>query len=243
MLTAGFRCAPDTAPMNRMIAITMDVGRVLPLSGVVFVVLAVLAVVVLGGDTPGNDAAAAEVFSFYDAHTVRQAIAAFVFAVSVPFLVFFGVSLATTAWPESADRLRPSFGTMATPGALGSQAGVAARFWRFPPDPLQPESPLASAPSARAKWIHAETSSAAWPPSSSGPGHRPLLRRRHGFESRWGHPARPHAPRPPVTVRSPANPYRRCRAVRPGRVQCPPRSAASPPGCPRPAPPSLPLAR
>jgi hypothetical protein len=82
----------------------MDVRRVLPLSGVVFVILAVLAVVVLGGDTPSNDASGAEVLSFYDAHTVRQAIAAFVFAVSVPFLVFFGVSLATAAWPEGADR-------------------------------------------------------------------------------------------------------------------------------------------
>ena len=28
MLTAGFRCAPDTAPMNRMIAITMSPGAV-----------------------------------------------------------------------------------------------------------------------------------------------------------------------------------------------------------------------
>jgi hypothetical protein len=78
----------------------MDTRRALPLSGVVFVVLAVLAVVVLGGDTPSNDASAAEVASFYDAHSVRQGVAAFVFAVSVPFLVFFGVSIATSAWPE-----------------------------------------------------------------------------------------------------------------------------------------------
>ena len=82
----------------------MDTKRALPLSGVVFVVLAVLAVVVLGGDTPSNDASAAEVLSFYDAHSVRQGIAAFVLAVSVPFLVFFGVSIATAAWPEGADR-------------------------------------------------------------------------------------------------------------------------------------------
>jgi hypothetical protein len=81
----------------------MDTRRALPLSGVVFVVLAVLGVVVLGGDTPSNDASAAEVLSFYDAHSVRQGVAAFVLAVSVPFLVFFGVSLATAAWPEGED--------------------------------------------------------------------------------------------------------------------------------------------
>ena len=28
MLTAGFRCAPDTLPMNRMIAITISPGAV-----------------------------------------------------------------------------------------------------------------------------------------------------------------------------------------------------------------------
>jgi hypothetical protein len=81
----------------------MDTRRALPLSGVVFVVLAVLGVVVLGGDTPSNDASAAEVLSFYDAHNVRQGVAAFVLAASVPFLVFFGVSIATAAWPEGGD--------------------------------------------------------------------------------------------------------------------------------------------
>jgi hypothetical protein len=82
----------------------MDARRVLPLSGVVFVVLAVLAIVAIGGDTPANDASAAEVLSFYDAHTVRQGVASFVFALSAPFVVFFGVSLATKAWPEGTDR-------------------------------------------------------------------------------------------------------------------------------------------
>jgi hypothetical protein len=83
----------------------MDVRRVLPLSGVVFVVLAVGAVVGLGGDTPSEGASAAEVLSFYDEHSVRQGIAAFVFAASVPFLVFFAVSLAATVpWSEGAER-------------------------------------------------------------------------------------------------------------------------------------------
>jgi hypothetical protein len=59
----------------------------------------------LGGDTPSEGASAAEVLSFYDEHSVRQGIAAFVFAASVPFLVFFAVSLAATVpWSEGAER-------------------------------------------------------------------------------------------------------------------------------------------
>lgn len=68
----------------------------LPLSGIVFVVLALLAVVGLGGSTPDSDASGAKVLSFYDAHTARQSIAAFVLAASVPFIVAFAATLATT---------------------------------------------------------------------------------------------------------------------------------------------------
>ena len=71
----------------------MEPRRVLPLSGVAFVVIALVAIVGLGGDTPSNDASAAEVADFYSAHSTRNAIAAFVLAVSIPFLVVFGVAL------------------------------------------------------------------------------------------------------------------------------------------------------
>jgi hypothetical protein len=70
-------------------------ARWLPLSGIVFVVLGLLAVVVFGGSTPDTDASAAKVASFYDAHMGRQAIAAFLLAASAPFLVLFGVQLST----------------------------------------------------------------------------------------------------------------------------------------------------
>jgi hypothetical protein len=76
----------------------------LPLSGIVFVVLALVAVVGIGGSTPGSDASAAKVLSFYDEHTVRQGVAAFILAASVPFLVAFGASLATALWPREADK-------------------------------------------------------------------------------------------------------------------------------------------
>jgi hypothetical protein len=82
----------------------MELKRLLPLSGIVFVVLTVLAIVVLGGNTPDTDASASKVLSFYDTHTVREEVGVFVLAASAPFLVFFGVSLATALSPTDAGR-------------------------------------------------------------------------------------------------------------------------------------------
>ena len=72
-------------------------SRLMPLSGVAFVVVGLLAVVALGGSTPDTSSTGAEVQSFYADNDVRQAIAAFVLALSVLFLVLFAVSLATDA--------------------------------------------------------------------------------------------------------------------------------------------------
>lgn len=82
----------------------MDVRRLLPLSGVVFVVLALIAVIGLGGDTPDTDAPVAEVASYYDDNAVRQAVGAFLLAVSVPFLVFFAASIAIRLGRPPEDR-------------------------------------------------------------------------------------------------------------------------------------------
>lgn len=80
----------------------MELRRLLPLSGIVFVVLAVLAVVVLGRDTPASNAPGEEVRSYFDAHDVREAIGAFVLAASVPFLVCFAATLASSVWSDEA---------------------------------------------------------------------------------------------------------------------------------------------
>ena len=82
----------------------MDVRRLLPLSGVVFVVLALVAVIGLGGDTPDSDAPASEVASYYQDHSARQAAAAFLLAVAVPFLVFFAASIAVRVRRPAEDR-------------------------------------------------------------------------------------------------------------------------------------------
>jgi hypothetical protein len=73
----------------------MDIRRWLPLSGVVFVVLALVAVIGLGGDTPESNAPGSEVLSFYDDNQVRQAVGAFVLVASLPFLLLFAACIAS----------------------------------------------------------------------------------------------------------------------------------------------------
>jgi hypothetical protein len=72
----------------------VDVRRLLPLSGIVFVVLLVVDIVALGGDTPESKASAADVSAFYGDENVRQGIAAFLLAATAPFLVLFASALA-----------------------------------------------------------------------------------------------------------------------------------------------------
>jgi hypothetical protein len=100
----------------------MDVKRLLPLSGAVFVALVVVAVAVLGGSTPSSDSSAAEIASFYDDETIRQGITAFVLAASVPFLVLFGIGLAGAAASRETARsfweLVLIAGTVLTGGAV-----------------------------------------------------------------------------------------------------------------------------
>lgn len=72
----------------------MTSQKLLPLSGIVFVVSTLVTVIAIGGSTPDTDESAQKIFSYYDAHNGRQILAAFLIAAAVPFLVFFGVSLA-----------------------------------------------------------------------------------------------------------------------------------------------------
>ena len=72
-------------------------SRWLPLSGVVFVVLMLVVIVGFSGDTPGTDDSAAEIASFYDDESVRQGVAAFLLAATVPFLLLFSTTLAGLA--------------------------------------------------------------------------------------------------------------------------------------------------
>ena len=79
----------------------MDVRRLLPLGGLVFVVVALVAVIALAGDVPESTAPGAEVASFYDDEQTTQVISAFLWVASIPFLVFFAV--AVSAFARSAE--------------------------------------------------------------------------------------------------------------------------------------------
>jgi hypothetical protein len=98
--------------------------RLLCLSGAVFVILTVLAIVVLGGDTPSDGASAAKVASFYDAHQHRQVAAAFVLATALPFLVIFGAVLALALWPAESRR-RPVWQVVLFGGTVLAAAAFA----------------------------------------------------------------------------------------------------------------------
>lgn len=69
--------------------------RLLALSGIAFVGLALAGVVGVGGSTPGTKASGEELASFYGDHALRQGIASFLLAVAALFVVLFGIGLAT----------------------------------------------------------------------------------------------------------------------------------------------------
>ena len=81
----------------------MALQRLMPLSGVVFVVLGLIAVVAVGGDSPDTDDPAAEVAAFYADHTGRQAAAAFLLAIAVPFVIFFAAGIAARTRDAAGD--------------------------------------------------------------------------------------------------------------------------------------------
>ncbi len=99
----------------------MDAKRWLPLGGVVFVVLVLVSVVGIGGDTPESNASGAEVLSFYDDEQLRQAIAAFIFVAATPFLIFFAASLSAAG----GTRARGTWDAVLVGGSVMTSAIIA----------------------------------------------------------------------------------------------------------------------
>jgi hypothetical protein len=98
-------------------------NRLLPLSGLGFVVLAVIALVGLSGDTPGADDSAATIGRFYDSHYAQELAASLVIAAAAPLLVLFGISLALALWPGDGSR-RPFWQIV-----LGAGSALAGGTW------------------------------------------------------------------------------------------------------------------
>jgi hypothetical protein len=98
-------------------------SRLLPLSGVAFVVLVLVSFGALNGDTPGASASAATINSFYDAHYGTELASSLVVAVAAPLLTLFGIVLATALWPRELAR-RPLWQS-----ALSAGSAVAGATW------------------------------------------------------------------------------------------------------------------
>ena len=96
----------------------MDAKRLFPLSGIAFVVLVVATIVGVGGSTPGTDASASELAAFYGDHAVRQGLGSFLLAAAVPFVVVFGIGLATRAGELSIWSYVLIAGTILVAGAV-----------------------------------------------------------------------------------------------------------------------------
>jgi hypothetical protein len=106
-------------------------GRLLPLGGVVFVLLVVLAFAGFSGDTPGVEDSAAAVNSFYDSHHTQEIISSLLVAAAAPFLVIFGTSLASALWSSEGVR-RPLWQSVLVAGsALAGACWLVAAVVHF----------------------------------------------------------------------------------------------------------------
>ena len=110
----------------------MDIRRLLPLSGIAFVVLVVVPVVALGGDHPESDGSPAEVVAAYADDAAQQGVAAFLLAASAPFLVFFASALAARLGLNGGHQHRPIWERVVLAGsAITASAAVIAALIHF----------------------------------------------------------------------------------------------------------------
>jgi hypothetical protein len=106
-------------------------ARLLSLSGAGAVALVVASFAGLGGDTPGTSDSAATISAYYDAHEVREMIAAFVLAASAPLFVIFGITLALSLWQAEARR-RPLWqSTLALGSAVAGGGFILAALFHI----------------------------------------------------------------------------------------------------------------
>jgi len=75
----------------------MQSKKLFALGGVAFVALVLAAILGFGGSTPGTDASAEKLASFYSDNNVQQFVTSFMLAAATPFLVLFGIGL-VDAW-------------------------------------------------------------------------------------------------------------------------------------------------
>jgi hypothetical protein len=122
-------------------------ARWLPLSGIVFVVLGLLAVVAFGGSTPDTDASAAKVASVYDAHMCRQAIAAFCWRRRRPSWCSSGFSCRRHSRPRNGLRFGSASLLLVPRLPPPRSSSVPSRISPSPTRPIMESPGMQSAPS------------------------------------------------------------------------------------------------
>ena len=80
------------------------VRRLLPLSGIVFVVGVLVGIAGIGGNTPDIKSSATKITSFYGAHHSKQTLAVYVVFWATPFVIFFAASVAAALWSGGSIR-------------------------------------------------------------------------------------------------------------------------------------------
>ena len=101
----------------------MQAGKLFPLSGVAFVALALVAIIGFGGSTPGTDASAEKLASFYSGNDVQQLVTSFVLAAAAPFLVLFGIAL-VDAWGRVESGAVSTYGLVLLAGTILTAGAV-----------------------------------------------------------------------------------------------------------------------
>ena len=96
--------------------------RLAPLTGLLAVVTAVVAVAVIGGNTPDSSDSAAKIFRYYSAHQGRQSGAAFIVAIGAALLIFFSGTL------RSVLARPPARGQLASIAFGGGLVGAVGLF-------------------------------------------------------------------------------------------------------------------
>jgi preprotein translocase subunit SecG len=94
----------------------MQIRKLLPLSGVVFVALVIVAIL-LGGSTPGSTASGAKVASYFDSHGARMFIEAFLLTAAALFAVLFAATLGRLL-SEANDGVRSIWSRVALGGGV-----------------------------------------------------------------------------------------------------------------------------
>lgn len=107
----------------------MTLNRIVPLSGLVFVALTIIAFGPLGGSTPGAGASQAKIVDFYSRHHGAETAAVYVMMIGAAFLVLFAASMWSRIGAESQSSLwRIVFVAGAAIAAAGFLAAVTLHF-------------------------------------------------------------------------------------------------------------------